>query len=167
MAQHSRRSEMDMMRRTLLKGAGSAGALAALVAAGALRPTEVWAAEEWKRAVFEAKDLAAALKQLDAAGAVDSRDLMLKAPDIAENGAVVPVEVVSNIPNTVALSVLVANNPLPMSATFEFGEGALPEMSVRLKLGQTSNVKAVAKTADGKFYTVQKEVKVTVGGCGG
>ncbi|MDO8931701.1 MAG: thiosulfate oxidation carrier protein SoxY [Rhodocyclaceae bacterium] len=157
---------MDMIRRTLLKGAGSTGLLAAALATGVLKPTGAWA-QEWNRAAFEAKDLSAAMKNIGAASAADSKDLALKAPDIAENGAVVPVEVVSNIPNTVAISILVANNPLPLSSTFEFSNGAMAEVSVRLKLSQTSNVKAVAKTSDGKFYAVQKEVKVTVGGCGG
>ena len=77
-----------------------------------------------------------------------------------------PVDVVSNIPNTSSISILVDKNPFPLSASFEFSNGALPEVSARLKLSQTSMVKAVAK-ADGKFYTAQKEVKVTIGGCGG
>jgi len=157
---------MDMIRRTLLKGAGSTGVLAAALATGILKPTGAWA-QEWNRAAFEAKDLAGAMKGVGAASASDSKDLMLKAPDIAENGAVVPVEVVSNIPNTISLAVFVDKNPLPLSSAFDFANGAMSEVSVRLKLSTTSNVKAVAKTADGKYYTAQKEVKVTVGGCGG
>ena len=157
---------MDMLRRTLLKGVGSTGVLAAAVAAGVLKPTGAWAAD-WNHAAFEAKDLPVAMKAIGAAAAAESKDLVLKAPDIAENGAVVPVDITSNIPNTVSLAVLVDKNPYPLSAAFDFANGGVPEVSVRLKLGQTSNVKVVAKTADGKFYTVQKEVKVTVGGCGG
>jgi sulfur-oxidizing protein SoxY len=157
---------MDMIRRTLLKGVGSTGVLAAALAAGVLKPTGAWAAD-WNRAAFEAKDMSVAMKGLGAAASSDSKDLLIKAPDIAENGAVVPVEVVSNIPNTVSIAVLVDKNPSPLSSSFDFAEGAMAEVSVRLKLGQTSNVKAVAKTADGKYYTAQKEVKVTVGGCGG
>ena len=157
---------MDMIRRTLLKGVGSTGVLAAALAAGVLKPTGVWAAE-WNRAAFEAKDLSVAMKGLGAAASGDSKDLLIKAPDIAENGAVVPVEVVSNIPNTISIAVLVDKNPSPLSSAFDFAEGAMAEVSVRLKLSQTSNIKAVAKTADGKYYTAQKEVKVTVGGCGG
>lgn len=157
---------MDMIRRTLLKGAGSTGVLAAALATGLLKPTGAWA-QEWNRAAFEAKDLSAAMKIIGASSSADSKDLLLKAPDIAENGAVVPVEVISNIPNTTSISVLVSNNPFPLSAAFEFANGAVPEVSVRLKLSQTSNVKAVVKTADGKHYAAQKEVKVTVGGCGG
>lgn len=159
---------MDMIRRTLIKGIGSTGVLAAAVAAGALRPTGAWAqAYEWNRAAFEAKELPATMKILGASSVADSKDILIKAPDIAENGAVVPVEVVSNIPNTISIAVLADKNPLPLSSAFDFANGAVPEIAVRLKLGQTSNVRAVAKTADGKYYVAHKEVKVTVGGCGG
>lgn len=156
---------MDKLRRTLLKGASASGALAAALAAGVLKPVESLAAE-WNKSAFEAKELAGALKGLSASAAVDSKELLLKAPDIAENGAVVPIDVSSNIPNTTSIAILVEKNPNPLSAHFDFSNGALPDVSVRLKLAQTSMVKVVAK-ADGKFYTVQKEIKVTVGGCGG
>ena len=157
--------EMNVTRRTVLRGAGSLGALSALIMAGVLKPTAAYAAE-WNKVAFDAKDTAGALKGLGASAATDSKDLMLKVPDIAENGAVVPVDVVSNIPNTSSISILVEKNPSPLCAHFDFANGAVPEVSARLKMGQTSLVKAVAK-ADGKFYTAQKEVKVTVGGCGG
>lgn len=157
--------EMNVTRRTVLRGAGSLGALSALIMAGVLKPTAAYAAE-WNKSAFEAKDTAGALKGLGAGAAAESKDLILKVPDIAENGAVVPADVVSNIPNTTSIAILVEKNPQPLSAHFDFANGALPEVSARLKMGQTSLVKAVAK-ADGKFYTTQKEVKVTVGGCGG
>jgi sulfur-oxidizing protein SoxY len=157
--------EMNVTRRTVLRGAGSLGALSALIAGGLLRPTAAFAAE-WNKAAFEAHDTAGALKGLGAGSPADSKDLMLKVPDIAENGAVVPVDVVSNIPRTTSIAILVDKNPSPLAAQFEFANGALADVSARLKVGQTSMVKAVAK-ADGKFYTTQKEVKVTVGGCGG
>lgn len=156
---------MDAIRRTLLKGIGSTGALAAAVAAGMLKPTEVLAAE-WNKAAFEAKDVAGALKGIGAAAAADNKDLVLTVPEIAENGAVVPVTVVSKIAGTTALSVLVEKNPMPLSGHFEFANGALPEARLNVKMGQTSMVKVVAK-AGGKFYVAQKEVKVTMGGCGG
>jgi sulfur-oxidizing protein SoxY len=156
---------MNTTRRTVLKGAAASGVLAGLITAGALRPTQVLAAE-WNKAAFDAKDSAGALKGIGAGTMAESKDLILKLPDIAENGAVVPVDVVSNIPNTSSISILVEKNPFPLSAHFDFANGALADVSARLKMGQTSQVKAVAK-ADGKFYTAQKEVKVTVGGCGG
>ncbi|MFA4968747.1 MAG: thiosulfate oxidation carrier protein SoxY [Sulfuritalea sp.] len=157
--------EINVTRRTVLRGAGSVGMLSALIATGVLKPTAAYAAE-WNKAAFDAHDTASALKGIGAGTPADSKDLILKVPDIAENGAVVPVDVISNIPNTTSISILVDKNPSPLSASFDFANGALPEVSARLKMGQTSMVKAVAK-ADGKFYTAQKEVKVTVGGCGG
>ena len=157
---------MDALRRTLLKGAGATGAVAAAMAAGVLKPSRVLAADI-NRAAFEAKDIAGALKAVGAANVADSTAIVIKAPDIAENGAVVPIEIASGIPNTVSLSVLVDKNPFPLTSSFEFGNGAMPEISLRVKMGQTSLVEALAKTADGKYFVAKKEVKVTVGGCGG
>lgn len=156
---------MNRLRRTLLKGAGASGALAGAMAAGVLQPGQAFAAGT-DQAAFDAKTLGAALTGLDITATAASPDLLMRAPDIAENGAVVPVDVISNIPNTSSISVLVEKNPFPLSAHFEFSNGAQPDISVRLKLAKTSMVKVVAK-ADGKFYSVQKVVKVTAGGCGG
>jgi sulfur-oxidizing protein SoxY len=158
---------MDMFRRTMLKGVGASGALAAALATGILKPIEVLAADEWNHAAFDAKDAAGALKGLGAATVAESKDIVLKAPDIAENGAVVQVEIASNIPNTASIAVMSLKNPQPLAAAFEFSNGALPELQVRVRLAETTQVKALIKTADGKFYSAQKEVKVTVGGCGG
>jgi sulfur-oxidizing protein SoxY len=156
---------MNILRRRLLKGAGSGAALAAALAAGLLKPMQALAAD-WNRAAFEAKDMAGALKGIGAASVAESGDLILKAPEIAENGAVVPIDVVSNIPDIAEISIIIEKNPFPLSAHFKFANGAQGDVSVRLKFAQTSMVKVVAKAGD-KFYTVQKEVKVTVGGCGG
>ncbi len=156
---------MNHTRRTVLKGAGASATLTALIAAGVLKPTAVMAAE-WNKAAFEAKDTSAALKGIAADGAADSKDLVLTVPEIAENGAVVPVGVVSNIPNTTSIAILVEKNNSPLASHFDFANGAVADVSVRLKLGQTSNIRAIAK-AGGKTYTAVKEVKVTVGGCGG
>lgn len=157
---------MDALRRTLLKGAGATGVLTAAIAAGLLKPSQVLAAE-WNRAAFDAKDVAGALKAAGAGNAAESKEIVIRAPDIAENGAVVPVEIVSNIPNTISLAVMVDKNPFPLTTAFDFANGAVPEMALRVKMGQTSLVEALAKTSDGKFYIAKKEVKVTVGGCGG
>ena len=157
---------MDALRRTLLKGAGATGVLTAAIAAGLLKPSQVLAAE-WNRAAFDAKDVAGALKVAGAGNAAESKDIVIRAPDIAENGAVVPVEIVSNIPNTISMAVVVDKNPFPLTTAFDFANGAVPEMALRVKMGQTSLVEALAKTSDGKFYIAKKEVKVTVGGCGG
>lgn len=155
---------MDMFRRQLLRGAGATGALAAALAAGVLKPTRVIAAE-WNKAAFESRDLAGAVRGIGAATPVESKEIVIKAPDVAENGAVVPIEITSNVPNTESIWVLVEKNPLPLASEFNFSNGALAHVSVRLKMGQTSSVNVIAK-ADGKFYSAQREVKVTVGGCG-
>lgn len=156
---------MDMMRRTVLKSAGATGVLAGLLAAGVLKPTLAYASD-WNKAAFETKDFDATIKAIGADGAVSHKDLLIKAPEIAENGAVVAVDVISNIPNTSSIAILVKKNPFALSSYFEFANGATPNVGVRLKVAETSMVAAVAK-ADGKSYIVQKEVKVTVGGCGG
>ena len=156
---------MDLVRRTLLKGMGSAGILSALLSAGLLTSTGAWAAE-WNRSAFESKDAAAALKAFGFSGSSESKDVVIKTKDITENGAFVPVEVISNVPNTVSIAIVVEKNPFPLSVAFDFLNGALPEVTVRLKFAQTSNVKAVAKTSDGKYFHAQREVKTTVGGCG-
>lgn len=156
---------MDILRRTVLKGTSAGGALAALMAAGLLKPTQVFAAER-NKAAFEAKESAAAMKAAGAASPAESKDILLKAPDIAENGAVVPVDVVSKIANTTSISVYVDKNPFPLVGLFDFAHGGQADISIRVKMGTTSVVRALVK-ADGKFYTTSKEVKVTAGGCGG
>lgn len=156
---------MDLIRRTLLKGVGATGVLAGLLAAGVLKPTLAYA-NDWNKAAFEAKTDADALKALGADSAADSKDLLMKAPEIAENGAVVQIEVVSNIPNTTWIAYVVKKNPFPLAGQFEFANGAVTEIRTRLKVAETSVIRGIAK-ADGKFYNVQKEVKVTAGGCGG
>lgn len=103
---------MDMIRRTVLKGAGATGMLAGLLAAGVLKPTLAYA-NDWNKAAFEAKELDAALKALGAEGATEHKDLVMKAPEIAENGAVVPIDVACTLPNTSSIAILVLKNPSP------------------------------------------------------
>ena len=150
-----------MDRRKFVALVGNAGALVAstLFKQGAAE------AATWNKQGFEAKAAADAVKNLGAANLVESKDIAITAPDIAENGAVVPVAITSKIPNTQSISIVAEKNPFPLAATFDMSEGAEPYASVRIKMGQTSNVRAIVK-ADGKFYTAAKEVKVTVGGCG-
>lgn len=156
---------MNTKRRTFLKSTGAASTVAVAVAAGLLKPGQVLAAE-WNKAAFESKNVADALKGLGVAGTVDSKDIAIKAPDIAENGAVVPVEVTSKIAGTTEIVILVEKAPAPMVASFDLANGAEGYVSTRIKMGQTSNVRVVVK-AGGKAYAAVKEVKVTIGGCGG
>jgi sulfur-oxidizing protein SoxY len=147
-----------MKRRGLLQAAG------ALLLAGLLQPLAALAA--WNKAAFSSKSSADALKSLGTPGAETSAGIVIEAPQIAENGAVVPIEVTSNIPGTTALAVLVDKNPYPLVAKFEFSEGAAPYVKINTKMGETSDVRVVA-TAGGKHYQATKEIKVTIGGCGG
>ena len=156
---------MNQLRRTFLKGTGAAGTVAVAIAAGLLRPGQVLAAE-WNKAAFGATTTADAMKGVGAATAVESKDILIKAPDIAENGAVVPVEVTSKIPGTTSIIIFVEKNQNPLTADFELSNGAEGFVSTRVKMANTSHVKVVVK-AGGKAYTATKEVKVTIGGCGG
>ena len=155
---------MNPMRRTFLKLAGAAGTLALAIGTGLLRTGEALAAT-WNKAGFESKGLADALKSLGAASPAESKDIIITAPDIAENGAVVPIAVTSRIPNTQSISIIAEKNPFPLSSTFDIANGAEGYISTRLKMAETSNVRAVVK-ADGKFFYAVKEVKITIGGCG-
>jgi len=145
---------MNPFRRTLL------GAAAALL----LKPFAALAA--WSKDAFGAKSAADALKSLGVSGPAPSRDIVIEAPQIAENGAVVPIEIQSNIPGTTALVVLIEKNPFPLASRFSFLEGALPFVKLNVKIGETSDVRVVAQ-AGGRYYTAAKEIKVTIGGCGG
>ncbi len=155
---------MNRLRRGFLKLAGGLGALAAAGGTALLRPMTGWAAP-WNKAGFESKALAEALKNLGAANAAESRDIVITAPDIAENGAVVPIAVTSRIPGTQQISIVTEKNPFPLAATFDVSGGGEAYVSIRIKMGQTSDVWAVVK-ANGRFYSAKKEVKITVGGCG-
>lgn len=147
-------------RRDILK---QGGLLAALVASGLITSRQARAAVE--RSAFEVKTLDEAFKALGGKPA-ESADVNLTSPDIAENGAVVPVAVTSKLPKTEEIYILVEKNPQPLTATFTIPEGTEPFVSTRTKMGQTSNIYAVVK-ADGKLHYAVKETKVTLGGCGG
>jgi sulfur-oxidizing protein SoxY len=156
---------MNHNRRVLLKGTFAAGATGIAISAGLLTPKSVLAA--WPKAAFEAKDANAALDATYGSSSVtESGDIQLKAPDIAENGAVVPVTITSKIANTEAISIIVAKNGTPLTATFNLGANTNGFVSTRIKMGTTSDVTAIVK-AGGKLYSTSKNVKVTIGGCGG
>jgi sulfur-oxidizing protein SoxY len=155
---------MQETRRTILKTAGSTGVLATAFAAGLIRPGEAQA--QATKATFEAKTVADAMKSMGVANAAESKDIQIKAPDIAENGAVVPIEISSSIPATDSIAVFIDKNPFPFAGSFEVSKGALPFVALRTKIGESSNVRVLVM-AGGKPYTAMKEVKVTIGGCGG
>ena len=158
---------MDKGRRQVLKAAGGSAVLALMAAAGLLRPGQAWA--EWNKQAFDVRNsLNDAVKALGGTAAPQqSAEIAIKSPDIAENGAVVPFEVTSKIPGTQNIALLVEKNPNILAANFDIPQGTEPWVNTRVKMGQTSNVIALVKTTDGKFVYASKEVKVTLGGCGG
>ena len=156
---------MNTTRRTFLKSSAAASVVGVAVSAGLLTPRAVFAA--WPKAAFEATELDAALTSaFGSTNLTESSDIKLKAPDIAENGAVVPITVTSNIAGTETISIVVPNNSNPLTASFTLSSNSEGFVSTRIKMGKTSNVVVVVK-ANGKLYTAKKEVKVTIGGCGG
>ena len=151
---------MNQGRRTILK---SATALGLLVTLGLISEAEALAAEA--RTGFDAKNFADAVKAIGGPGA-ESSDITLTAPEIAENGAVVPLTVSSAIPNTHAIYIFVEKNPNPLSAVFTIPDGTEPTVVTRVKMGESSRIYAVVKAGD-NVYTTSRETKVTLGGCGG
>jgi sulfur-oxidizing protein SoxY len=128
------------------------------------KPLSVLAA--WNEQAFGAKTAADALKTIGAASPAPSNDIAIEAPQIAENGAVVPIEISSNIPGTTSIAVLIEKNPFPLAGRFDFKADALPFVKLNVKMGETSDVRVVAE-AGGKHYSASREIKVTIGGCGG
>jgi sulfur-oxidizing protein SoxY len=140
-------------------------AVAALLAGAGVLPARAQAA--WNKAAFEAKSLDEAIKALGIAKPVESSEIAFTAPDIAENGAVVPIAASTALPGVKRLAFLVEKNPTTLAGVFEFTEFVETSVATRIKMGQTSNVLAVAITGDGRVLYAQKEIKVTLGGCGG
>lgn len=155
---------MNPLRRTLLRGVSGAS-LIPLLGSGLLFPRTVLAAD-WNKAAFSARNLGDAMKAYGAAGAVSSADLLIQAPEIAENGAKVDVELTSNIPGTQSLALFADKNPMPLCAVLRFSENMLPFARLQIKLAESTRVRAVAKASDGKSYVTLREIKVTAGGCG-
>ena len=153
-----------MQRRTFMKGTLAAGGVAVAVSAGLLSPRAVLAA--WPKSAFEAKSVSDALSGLGVSNTSASGDIKIKAPDIAENGAVVPVSVKTSIAGVTSIAILAEKNASPLSANFNLKGSAKGFVATRIKMSKTSAVIAVVK-AGGKAYSARKEVKVTIGGCGG
>ena len=155
---------MNIQRRKVLKTGSGAALLSILAAAGLINPGMALA--DWNKAAFDAKSMADTLKALGVDSPADSKDVQVTGPDIAENGAVVPVGVSSTLPNVTMVAILIEKNPNALAASFTLPEGTEANVQTRVKMGQTSNVYALVKS-DGKFFMATKEIKVTLGGCGG
>ena len=153
-------------RRLILKGAG----LVALVGLGnlpfGLTPALAAANDKWPEDAFKQKSEADAIKSLYGKTAEPSDKVKLDAPEIAENGAVVPISVSTTLTDVTSISFLVADNPSALAASYNIPPGTIPSVANRLKMAKTSNVTVIVE-AGGKLYSATKEVKVTVGGCGG
>ena len=151
-----------MNRREMLS---RSAALATLLGTAGLLPQAAQAA--YNSAAFEIKTMAELVKSLGGSAPTESKDVTITGPDIAENGAVVPIGVSTALPGVKRLLVLVEKNPSVLSAMFDVSDAVEANFTTRVKMGQSSNVMAVAMMADGKVLFAQKEVKVTLGGCGG
>lgn len=156
---------MNNQRRQVLKSGGGMTILTVAIVAGLVRPQDALAAD-WNSAAFATKSVADTVKAMGGSSAADSKDIQITAPDIAENGMVVPISVTSNLAKTQSISILVEKNPNTLSASFDIPDGTDAFVQTRVKMGESSNVYAVVK-ADGKYYSAVKEIKVTLGGCGG
>jgi sulfur-oxidizing protein SoxY len=154
---------MDIERRRVLRGTGTVGMLAAAFAAGILKPSGLLAA--WNQRAFDAKSLADALGASGLSGAAQSRDIVIDAPEFAENGAFVPVRITSSIAGTEAIAVLIDKNPYPYIARFNLSGGAQPLVALRVRVAESSPLRVLV-AAGGKHYSATKDVKVTAGGCG-
>lgn len=152
-------------RRTILKGA-VAGGLAGLGLGSFPFPVFAEDAKGWPADAFKQKSEEDALKALYAKTAEASDKISLDAPEIAENGAVVPITVTSSLPKVTGIAILALNNPNVLAAAYKIPAGTEAAVSNRLKMAKTGKIVAVVES-DGKLYSASKEVKVTVGGCGG
>ncbi len=154
---------MNEHRRKFIQGTGTAGALGVSLAAGLL-PTRAFAA--WNKGAFSATSLPAVEKLLGIAGAANSNQITINAPDIAEDARIVQIEVSSTLPNVQSIKLVVDKNPDPLAADFTLENGMEPYVTTRIKMKETSMVRAFV-TSGGRTYTAAKQVKVTIGGCGG
>lgn len=146
-----------MRRRVFLQYVAGLGAVLMLAPIRAL-------AAVWNRAAFESEDLPGALQGLDVPAEIPSDDIEIIAPERAENGAVIQVEIRSRIPNTEAIAILAEKNPTPLIANFMFSNGAEPFVITRIKMAENSDIQAIVKAGD-KYYTARRFVEVLENGC--
>ena len=149
----------------LSRSATLAGLLAGLLAGVGLLPEQAQAA--WTAAAFDSKTMAEAVKALGGGAPVESKDITVTGPDIAENGAVVPVGCSTTLPGVKRMMLMVEKNPSELASVFDVTDAVDASLTTRVKMGQSSNVFAVAMMGDGKVLFAVKEIKVTLGGCGG
>jgi sulfur-oxidizing protein SoxY len=154
----------NSQRRTFLKGSIAVSAVGIAAAAGLLSPIRVLAA--WPADAFALRNHEASLKAITGTSDLPAGDIEISAPEIAENGAMVSVTIESGMPDVTEIALFVVKNGQPLAATFLLGAGAQPMISIRVKMAETSDVVAAVKSG-GVWYGASREVKVTLGGCGG
>ena len=158
-------NRINRARRQALKQGGTTAIFGLFVAAGLVKPGTAHA--EWNQAAFAARGVEGVVKGLGGTGAAAAKDVSWgSTPEIAENGAVVPISVASSLPKTESIAILIEKNPNTLAASFAIPAGTDPMVSTRVKMGETSQVHALIK-ADGKYFVASREIKVTLGGCGG
>ena len=153
-------------RRLILQGAASVALLGLGNLPFGAAPARAAANDKYPEEAFKQKSEAHAIKALYGKTAEPSDKVKLDAPEIAENGGVVPISVTTTLDKVTSISFFVAENPSALAASYRIPEGTIPAVANRLKMAKTTNVVAIVE-ADGKLYSATKEVKVTVGGCGG
>jgi sulfur-oxidizing protein SoxY len=153
-------------RRLVLRGAGSIGLAGLSIVSFGTTPTLAAANDKYPEDAFKQKDGKEAIKLLYGRAAEPSEKIKLDAPEIAENGAVVPISVSTSLPEVTSIAFVVPENPNVLAAYYKIPEGTIPNVANRLKMAKTSNVIAIVESG-GKLFSATKEVKVTVGGCGG
>lgn len=153
-------------RRLMLQGAASVALLSLGNLPFAAKPAHAAANDKYPEAAFRQKSEADAIKALYGKTAEPSDKVKLDAPEIAENGSVVPISVTTTLDKVTSISFFVAENPNALAASYRIPDGTVPAVANRLKMAKTTNVVAIVE-ADGKLYSATREVKVTVGGCGG
>jgi sulfur-oxidizing protein SoxY len=157
---------MNLTRRTILKGTLAGTLVGVAAGAGLLKPRMALAAT-WPKAAFESKDVAGALKALYGTDSHSpSTDITIKAPSIAENGAVVPITVSTNLKDVDSIAIIASGNPFPLTSAYDLAKDTEGYVATRIKMGKTADVLAVVRSG-GKLYSASQQVKVTIGGCGG
>lgn len=157
---------MKLSRRQTLEAAGGLGLHAALLAIGLLPAgAQAQSPQPFDRSAFGARTTGEALKALGASAPLESKDVRITAPEIAENGAVVPISIRSLIPGTDSIALLVDRNPNALAAVYRLLEGAQPDIGMRVKMSESSDILAIVR-AGGRHYMARQQVKVTLGGCG-
>ena len=156
---------MNANRREVLSSSAAVASL--MLASGVLGPLAHAAGPAAGKGAFEGKSMAEVIKALGYGAPTESKDVSITAPDIAENGAVVPLGAATTLAGVKQVMLMVEKNPLVLAAVFNVSPDVDANFTTRVKMGQSSNVFAVAVTNDNKVLFAQKEVKVTLGGCGG